>query len=425
MRALTTSIAALAAMLGLPAAASAATCHVTPQAVSFGNYDPIGGPSVDGIGSVNVACDVSADFAVALTAGRGSFSNRRMSSGAAQLSYNLYTDASRSIVWADGMVGSSVSGSEVIAAGIGALGRPPAAPRSQARIRGRLHSQLRDRRSISHHYDLSNEFYSLILEPQMAYSSGYHSSPEQPLADAQHDKLSLVCRKLGLEPGMSLLDVGCGWGSMSLHAAEHFGARVVGVTIAAEQKKFIDARIRERGLEDRVEIRLQDYREVPERGTFDAVSSIEMGEHVGQPNYPTYASVLHRSVRPGGRVLVQQMSRTGRWPGGGPFIESFIAPDMFMRPVGETVALLEAGGLEVRDVHALREHYVLTVAGWLERFEANVERLTQLVGEEVVRVWRLYLVGGSMAFRDGRMGVDQILMVRPGGPHTVPLRRDW
>ncbi len=306
-----------------------------------------------------------------------------------------------------------------------AFGRPPAAPTSQAQIKGRLHSALRDRRAISHHYDLSNEFYSLILEPNMAYSSGYHSSADQPLEEAQAAKLSLVCTKLGLEPGMTLLDVGCGWGSMSLHAAEHFGAQVVGVTIAAEQKKLIDERIRERGLEDRVEIRLQDYRDIPERDHFDAVSSIEMGEHVGQKNYPTYAEVLHRSVRPGGRVLIQQMSRTGKWPGGGPFIESFIAPDMYMRPVGDTVAMLEAGGLEVRDVHGLREHYVLTVAGWLENFYAHRDRLVELMGEEVYRVWELYLVGGSMAFRDGRMGVDQILMVRPGGAHSLPLVRSW
>jgi cyclopropane-fatty-acyl-phospholipid synthase len=309
------------------------------------------------------------------------------------------------------------------AAGIGALGRPPAAPASQAKLRGRLHSQLRDRSAISFHYDLSNEFYSLILEPQMAYSCGYHSSPDQPVEQAQFDKLSLICRKLGLEPGMTLLDVGCGWGSMSLHAAEHFGARVTGITIAAEQKKLIDQRIRERGLEDRVTIKLCDYRDAT--GEFDAVSSIEMGEHVGQGNYPTYASVLQRSVRPGGRVLVQQMSRTGRWPGGGPFIESFIAPDMYMRPVGETVAFFEEAGLEVRDVHGLREHYVLTVAGWLENFTRNRDRLVEMMGEEVVRVWELYLVGGSMAFRDGRMGVDQILMVRPGGDHSLPLVRSW
>ena len=150
-----------------------------------------------------------------------------------------------------------------------------------------------------------------------------------------------------------------------------------------------------------------------------------MGEHVGERNYGTYAQVLHDAVKPGGRVLIQQMSRSGGrdgHPGGGPFIESFIAPDMHMRPVGETVAFLERGGLEVRDVHALREHYVRTVAGWLESFEANLDRLTELVGEEVVRVWRLYLVGGAMAFRDGRMGVDQILMVRPGGAAHASAR---
>jgi cyclopropane-fatty-acyl-phospholipid synthase len=315
------------------------------------------------------------------------------------------------------------------AAGLGVLGRPPAPPASQARLIGRLHSLGRDRSAISHHYDLSNEFYSLILEPQMAYSCGYHATADTPLEEAQRAKLDLVCTKLGLEPGMRMLDVGCGWGSLSLHAAQHFGARVTGVTISAQQKRFIDERIVERGLEDRVEIRLQDYREVPERDHYDAVGSLEMGEHVGEANYPAYVEALRRAVKPGGRVLVQQMSRQGRnggrHPGGGPFIESFIAPDMHMRPVGETVALIEAGGLEVRDVHAMREHYVLTVAGWIERFEANLPRLVELVGEEVVRVWRLYLVGGAMAFRDGRMGVDQVLAVRPGAPHTLPVVRGW
>jgi cyclopropane-fatty-acyl-phospholipid synthase len=314
------------------------------------------------------------------------------------------------------------------AIGVGAVGAPPASPVTQARVRGRLHSRLRDRQAISHHYDLSNEFYSLILDPAMAYSCGYFTSPDATLEEAQAAKLDLVCRKLGLEPGMRMLDVGCGWGSLSLRAAEHFGASVVGVTISAQQRAFIEQRIAERGLADRVEVRLQDYREVPDRD-FDAVGSLEMGEHVGEGNYPTYVEVLRRAVRPGGRVLVQQMSRPGprggKHPGGGPFIESFIAPDMHMRPVGETVAHLERGGLEVRDVHALREHYVRTVARWRERFVSNVDALTALVGEEVVRVWRLYLVGGSMAFRDGRMGVDQIVMVRPDGPHTLAPRRSW
>ncbi len=311
------------------------------------------------------------------------------------------------------------------AAGIGALGRPPAPPATQARVRGRLHSRLRDRDAISHHYDLSNDFYALLLDDTMAYSSGYWTSddPTYDLGQAQRDKLDLVCRKLGIGPGSTLLDVGCGWGSLALHAAEHFGARVTGITIAAEQKAFIDGRIRDRGLDGLVEIRLQDYRDAV--GTFDAVGSIEMGEHVGEDNYPTYVDVLRQRARPGGRVLVQQMSRTGRHPGGGPFIESFIAPDMHMRPVGNTVAYLEAGGLEVRDVHALREHYVRTVDGWLERFEANLPALIDLVGEEATRVWRLYLVGGRLAFRDGRMGVDQILCVRPGDAPDRPEVRTW
>ncbi len=307
----------------------------------------------------------------------------------------------------------------------GALGLPLPPPPSQAVIKGRLHSLGRDRQAIHHHYDLSNEFYELILDAHMAYSCAYWTSddPDYSVEDAQRDKLDLVCRKLGLEPGMRLLDVGCGWGSMSLYAAEHFGVQVTGVTIAAEQKRFIDRRIAERGLHDRVEIRLQDYRAVPD-SNFDAVVSLEMGEHVGERNYATYARVLRERVRAGGRVLVQQMSRRGRHPGGGPFIESFIAPDMTMRPVGATVDLLEQSGLEVRDVHALREHYVRTVDAWHDTFETNWDTAVSLVGEEVARVWRLYLVGASMAFRDGRMGVDQILAVRPerGASGLPPVR---
>lgn len=315
------------------------------------------------------------------------------------------------------------------------LSLPPAPPETQARLprglRGRLHHQARDRWAISHHYDLSTEFYELILDPSMAYSCGYHTAPDGPtygLAEAQRDKFDLVLAKLGLEPGMTMLDVGCGWGSLSLHAAAR-GIHVTGLTIAAEQHAFIGKRVAERGLEETMTVRLCDYRDSV--GEFDAVASLEMGEHVGQRHYPTYVEVLRRSVRPGGRVLVQQMSRAGRRgganPGGGPFIESFIAPDMHMRPVGETVALIEAGGLEVRDVHALREHYVRTVAGWQQRFAENRAEIEARWGTELARVWDLYLVGGSAAFRDGRMGVDQILAVRPtpSGDSGLPAVRTW
>jgi cyclopropane-fatty-acyl-phospholipid synthase len=291
-----------------------------------------------------------------------------------------------------------------------------------------LHTKLRDRAAISHHYDLSNEFYALLLDDEhLAYSCAYFTSdaPDYTLEDAQRDKLDLVCRKLGLTEGARLLDIGCGWGSLSLHAAQHYGARVIGVTLSREQQDFVLAKVAARGLTDRVEIRLQDYREVPETG-FDAVSSIEMGEHVGSENYPTFLAVIRDALREGGRTLIQQMSRRDR-PGGGDFIERYIAPDMHMRPVGETVALIEDAGLEVRDVHAMREHYVWTVRAWLETLEKNWDAVVDLVGEEVARVWRLYMVGGALVFEEGRMGVDQILAVKrsPAGASGMhPVRDD-
>lgn len=313
---------------------------------------------------------------------------------------------------------SVLAGVAKIAKVAGALGTPPEPPASQARVKGRLHSLIRDRAAISHHYDLSNDFYALILDPQMAYSSGYwmdsrgNAASGYGLEDAQRDKLDLVCRKIGLKPGMRLLDIGCGWGSLSLHAAQHYGVDVVGVTLSVEQKAFIDARIKERGLEGRVEIRVQDYREIPD-GPFDAVASLEMGEHVGQRNYPVYAGALFNNVVPGGRVLVQQMSRRGKHPGGGPFIESFIAPDMHMRPVGETLGFLEEAGLEVEGVEAMRRDYVRTLEAWYARFEQNHDAAVAMMGEEIARVWRLYLVGALRSFAEGRMGVEQILCSRP------------
>nr|WP_246092396.1 cyclopropane-fatty-acyl-phospholipid synthase family protein [Oryzihumus leptocrescens] len=311
---------------------------------------------------------------------------------------------------------------------LGAIGRPPMPPASQARLRGRLHTLGRDRQVIAHHYDLSNDFYALILDPHMAYSCGYWTSddPSYTVQDAQRDKLDLVCRKLGLREGMRMLDIGCGWGSLTLYAAEHFGAHVLAVTLSAEQRAFVQARVDERGLGDRVEVRLQDYREVPETG-FDAVTSIEMGEHVGKENYPVFTGLIHSRLKPGGRVLVQQMSRKGHHPGGGPFIEAFIAPDMWMRPVGETVDLIEQAGLEVRDVHVLREHYVRTIHAWYATLEQRWDEVVAMVGEEVARVWRLYMVGSALSFEENRMGVDQILAVRPGadGVSGMPPVRTW
>jgi len=302
-----------------------------------------------------------------------------------------------------------------LALSLGVVGPRPTPPDGRAAPSGALHSRARDRAVIHHHYDLSNEFYALLLDPSMAYSCGYWTSddPGYTVADAQRDKLDLVCRKLGLARGSRLLDIGCGWGSLTLHAARAYGARVTALTLSEQQHAQVSARAANLGLLGQVDVQLRDYRDFPAQGSYDAVSTIEMGEHVGRETYPAFSRLLHDQLRPGGRLLVQQMSRRDRTPGGGAFIEAYIAPDMHMRPVGDTVSLLEDAGLEVRAVEAMREHYVRTIDAWHDTFESRYSEFVALVGEQTARVWRLYLVGSSLAFAERRMGVDQILAVRP------------
>ncbi|HLI54726.1 MAG TPA: cyclopropane-fatty-acyl-phospholipid synthase family protein [Acidimicrobiales bacterium] len=317
-------------------------------------------------------------------------------------------------------------------AALGGLGRPLPPPRSEARPRGRLHSPSRDAQVISHHYDLSNDFFALLLDGSMAYSCGYWTDdrPGYGVADAQRDKLDLICRKLGLRPGATLLDVGCGWGSLAVHAAKEFGATVTAVTVSAEQQAFVERRLNAEGVGHLVDLRRCDYREVLAEGgaRFDAAAAVEMSEHVGDANYPAFLAALHASLAVGGRLLIQVMSRGGRNPGGGPFIERYIAPDMHMRPLGRTVSLLEAAGFEVRDVHALREHYARTIRAWSAEMERRWEDVVALIGDERARVWKLYLAGAALSFEENRMGVDQILSVRPtsDGRSAMPATRaDW
>lgn len=309
-----------------------------------------------------------------------------------------------------------------------ALGPRPADPNLEVDVDGELHSRDRDKNVISFHYDLSNDFYALILDPAMVYSCGYWTSdkPDYGVTQAQQDKLDLVCRKLGLKPGMHLLDVGCGWGALALHAAGKFGATVTAVTLSEQQHAEATKRAKEQGLEDKVEFLLTDYRDI-EKADFDAISTIEMGEHVGKDEYPGFAQQLRSFLKPGGRLLIQQMSRGDVSPGGGEFIETYIVPDMHMRPLGETVGILERAGLEVRHVEAMREHYVHTINAWRDTLEEKWDEAEQLLGRKLARVWRLYLVGGALTFQHGHMGVDQIVASVPLGDGSSGLSPvpDW
>ncbi|QDQ11972.1 SAM-dependent methyltransferase [Streptomyces spectabilis] len=310
---------------------------------------------------------------------------------------------------------------------------PPPVPREEMRRHGRLHRHTKgsDKQAISHHYDVGNDFYELVLGPSMVYSCAYWESPEGTLEDAQRDKLELICRKLDLKPGMRLLDVGCGWGSMAIHAAREHGVGVVGVTLSREQAAYARKRIAEEGLTDRVEIRVQDYRDVRD-GPYDAISSVGMAEHVGADRYLDYARDLHTLLKPGGRLLNHQIARR---PLGDEeaysvdeFIDAYVFPDGELAPLGTTVGLLERAGFEVRDVESIREHYAHTLRRWVANLEADWPRGQRLTSPGRARIWRLYMAASALAFERNRIGVNQVLAVRTpeDGTSGMPLRaRDW
>ncbi|MEV1006702.1 cyclopropane-fatty-acyl-phospholipid synthase family protein [Streptomyces sp. NPDC049881] len=307
----------------------------------------------------------------------------------------------------------------------------PPPPEEVSRRSGPMHSLRRDRAAISHHYDVGNDFYELVLGPSMVYSCAVFGTEDTTLEEAQAAKLDLVCRKLALREGQRLLDVGCGWGSMAIHAAREYGVRVVGITLSEEQAAYARERVLKEGLEDRVEIRVQDYRETAD-GPFDAISSIGMAEHVGAARYQEYATRLFGLLREGGRLLNHQIARRP-WQDEGayridPFIDAYVFPDGELAPVGTTAGLLERAGFEVRDAEALREHYALTLRQWVRNLEAGWGEAVRLTSAGRARVWRLYMAASALAFERGRIGVNQILAVRPpaDGASSLPLRpRAW
>ncbi|MFF7053625.1 class I SAM-dependent methyltransferase [Streptomyces griseorubiginosus] len=315
---------------------------------------------------------------------------------------------------------------------LGGLPLPPAPPREEIRrARGHLHTRRSDKRAISHHYDVGNGFYELVLGPSMVYSCAYWPDPDATLEQAQHDKLDLVCRKLALRPGQRLLDVGCGWGSMAIHAAREYGVSVVGITLSHEQAAYARKRVADAGLTDRVEIRVQDYRDVAD-GPYDAISSIGMAEHVGSEKYLEYAQDLYRLLVPGGRLLNHQIARRPMSDESAydldEFIDAYVFPDGELAPLGTTVTQLERAGFEVRDVESIREHYAHTLRRWVTNLESGWQRAVRLTGPGRARVWRLYMAACALGFERNHLGVNQVLAVRTpeSGVSGLPLRaRTW
>ncbi len=309
---------------------------------------------------------------------------------------------------------------------VGALGAPLPPPAEEARLHGRFRSSRRDAAAVSHHYDVSDDFYRLVLGESMTYSCALFADEDTDLDDAQRAKYDLICRKLGLRPGMRLLDVGCGWGGMLLHAAANYGVRAVGVTLSPPQRELAAQRVAAAGLADRVEVRLQDYRQVAD-GPFDAISSIGMFEHVGEAGMAEYFGRLLGLLRATGRLLNHAISRP---PGSAAmprdsFVQRYVFPDSQLVEVGSVVSAMQVHGFEVRDVEAMREHYARTLRHWVARLESHWDQAVALVGAPRARIWRLYMAGCCLNFEEGRLGVNQVLGVKlgAGGASGMPATR--
>jgi cyclopropane-fatty-acyl-phospholipid synthase len=291
------------------------------------------------------------------------------------------------------------------------------------------HSKRRDAQAISHHYDVSNTFYEWVLGPSMAYTCACFPEENSTLEEAQFHKHDLVARKLGLKPGMRLLDVGCGWGGMVMHAAKEYGVKALGVTLSKQQAEWAQKAIADRGLSELAEVRHMDYRDVTESG-FDAVSSIGLTEHIGKANLPSYFSFLYGKLKPYGRMLNHTITRPDnlappmKQSG---FINRYVFPDGELEGPGHIQQQMNDAGFEIRHQENLREHYARTLLGWCRNLDDHWDEAVAEVGEGTARVWRVYMAGCVLGFEQNWIQLHQTLGVKldDEGGARMPLRPDW
>jgi cyclopropane-fatty-acyl-phospholipid synthase len=291
------------------------------------------------------------------------------------------------------------------------------------------HSKSMNRAAIGFHYDVSNDFYKLWLDQQMVYSCAYFEHAGDSLEDAQSNKLDLICRKLHLQPGERLLDIGCGWGALVMWAARHYGVKAHGVTLSQNQYDYARQKIQEQGLERQITIELKDYRDIEGEEIYDKISSVGMFEHVGLKNLPIYFSAAHRLLKQGGLFLnhgITQDVEGGTKSIGSEFISRYVFPDGELDMIGNIQVEMERASFEIHDVESLRPHYAMTLRQWVGRLEKHHEEALQYVSEAVYRVWRLYMAGCALQFESGEMGVYQILAAkRFRGLLSMPLTRSY
>jgi cyclopropane-fatty-acyl-phospholipid synthase len=305
--------------------------------------------------------------------------------------------------------------------------RRPRSDAIRARLPGRRHSRERDRAAIDFHYSRSNSFYSSWLDDSMTYTCAYFRDSSDDLETAQRQKMDYLCRKLGLEPGHELLDIGCGWGGLAVHAAKRYGARVHAITLSTAQAEWARDRVAREGLSDRCRIELRDFRDLPGSDRYDRVAGIGVVEHLGATLLPSYFETAWRLLRSGGVFLSHGQTRSAGAKARSSFFQHYVFPDGELVTLAETLHVAEAAGFEVRDVENLREHYAMTVGLWRQRLEAARDAVVAVVGEQTYRVWRLYLAGIGYAQARGRINLHQILMSksRDGFAGLGLTRADW